>query len=67
LLVIERSFSSEALALALPRGDNGLRLLVDRTLSQLYRSKEFAALYTTHFGAPDAGMLQFFQSVALPD
>jgi polar amino acid transport system substrate-binding protein len=67
LLVIERSFSSETLALALPRGDDAFRLLVDRTLSRLYRSKDFAALYTTHFGAPDPGALQFFQSVALPD
>lgn len=67
VLVIDRSFSSETLALALPRGDDGLRLLVDRTLSQLYRSKDFSALYTTHFGAPDSSMLQFFQSVALPD
>lgn len=67
LLVIDRSFTTEALALALPRGDDGLRLLVDRTLSRLYRSREFAALYTTHFGAPDPATLQFFQSVALPD
>jgi polar amino acid transport system substrate-binding protein len=67
LMVIDRSFTRETLALALPRGDDGWRLLVDRTLSRLYRSKDFAALYSTHFGAPEAGTLQFFQSAALPD
>lgn len=67
LQVIERSFTREPLALALPRGDAEFRLLVDRTLSRLYRSAEFAALYTTYFGAPTAGALEFFQAVALPD
>jgi len=67
LLVIDRSFSRETLALALPRGDDALRLLVDRTLSRLYRSPDLSALLATHFGAADAGLLQFFQSVALPD
>jgi hypothetical protein len=55
------------MALALPRGDDAFRLLVDRTLSRLYRSPDMAALYTTHFGAPGVGALEFFQSVALPD
>ena len=67
LQVIERSFTREPLALALPRGDGEFRLLVDRTLSRLYRSPDFAALYTTYFGAPGAGALEFFQAVALPD
>lgn len=66
LLVIERSFSREPIALAMRR-DDGLRLLVDRTLSRLYRSKDFAALYGQWFGEPAAGTLDFFQSVALPD
>jgi ABC-type amino acid transport substrate-binding protein len=67
LVVLERRFSREAIALALPRGDDDFRLLVDRTLSRLYRSPEFAALYASHFGAPDAAMLEFFQLVALPE
>lgn len=67
LQVIERSFTREPLALALPRGDGDFRLLVDRTLSRLYRSPEFAALYTTYFGTPTAGALEFFRAVALPD
>lgn len=67
LQVIDRIFTREVLALALPRGDDDWRLLVDRSLSRLYRSKDFAALFTTWFGAPDAVAVQFFQSVALPD
>ncbi|HOM14009.1 MAG TPA: amino acid ABC transporter substrate-binding protein [Rubrivivax sp.] len=67
LQVIERTFTREPLALALPRGDAEFRLLVDRTLSRVYRSPEFAALYTTYFGAPGPGALEFFQAVALPD
>lgn len=67
LMVIERSFTSEPIALALPRGDDALRLLVDRTLSRLYRSKDFAALYAGSFSAPAPGVLELFQSLALPD
>jgi polar amino acid transport system substrate-binding protein len=67
LVVIDRSFTREPLALALPRGDHSFRLLVDRTLSRLYRSKDMAELYAAHFGAQGAGTLQFLQSVALPD
>ena len=67
LLVVERSFTREPIALALPRGDDALRLLVDRTLSRLYRSKDMAELYAAHFGAPGVGALEFFQSAALAD
>jgi polar amino acid transport system substrate-binding protein len=67
LLVIERAFTREPLALALRRGDDAFRLVVDRSLSRLFRSKDLAPLYTTYFGPPDPGTLEFFQSVALPD
>ena len=67
LMVLERRFTREPLALAVRRGDDAFRLLVDRTLSRLFRSPEIGPLYTTYFGAPDPGMLEFFQSVALPD
>lgn len=67
LMVVERSFTREPVALAMRAGDDAFRLLVDRTLSRLYRSKEFGPLYTTWFGAPDVGTLEFFQAVALPD
>jgi len=67
LQVIERTFTREPLALAMRRGDDAFRLLVDRSLSQLFRSKDFASLYNNYFGTPDPGTLEFFQAVALPD
>jgi polar amino acid transport system substrate-binding protein len=67
LMVLERRFTREPLALALRRSDDAFRLLVDRSLSRLFRSPEIGPLYTTYFGAPDPGVLEFFQSVALPD
>lgn len=67
LTVLDRRFTRETMALAMRRGDDDLRLLVDRTLSRLYRSPDFGPLYASWFGPPDAVVLQFFQSVALPD
>ena len=67
LMVLERRFTREPLALSLRRGDDAFRLLVDRSLSRLFRSPEIGPLYTTYFGTPDPGVLEFFQSVALPD
>jgi polar amino acid transport system substrate-binding protein len=67
LFVVDRIFTKETLALALRRDDDAFRLLVDRTLSQLYRSKEIGPLFASHFGAPDGRALEFFESTALPD
>ena len=41
--MLDRSFTREPLALALRRGDDDFRLLVDRTLSRLFRSQEIGA------------------------
>jgi polar amino acid transport system substrate-binding protein len=67
LMLVERSFSKETLALALRRDDDAFRLVVDRTLSLLFRSKEIGSIFTSHFGAPDERALEFFLSAALPD
>lgn len=67
LVVLERRFTYEPLALALARGDEDFRLLVDRTLSRLFVSKEFSDLYGKWFGAPNEDALRFFQLVALPE
>ncbi len=67
LFVVNRTLTREPLALAMRRGDDDFRLLVDRSLSRLFRSKDLAPLYTSYFGEPDPGTLEFFQSVALPD
>jgi len=67
LIVLGRQFTYEPLALGLERGDSDFRLLVDRTLSRLYRSGEISAIYAPHFGQPDEAMQQFFERSALPE
>jgi putrescine:ornithine antiporter len=49
------------------RGDDDLRLLVDRTLSQLYGSAEFSGLYARWLGEFDANAQSFFRLSALPE
>lgn len=60
LKVLDRLFTLEPFALALPRGDDEFRLLVDRTLSDLYSGGEFAALFSDSFGEPNEKVLLFF-------
>jgi ABC-type amino acid transport substrate-binding protein len=67
LAVIDRLFTFEPLALAMARGNDGFRLLVDRTLARLYRSEEIGALYTQSFGEPDDAAVAFFRWHALPE
>jgi putrescine:ornithine antiporter len=67
LLVLDRLFTHEPLTLGLARGDDDFRLVVDRTLSRLFRSAEFRAVYARWFGEPDASVLDFFQRNALPE
>lgn len=50
LVVLDRLFTQEPGALALARGDEDLRLLVDRTLSRLYATTAFSDLYRQWFG-----------------
>jgi ABC-type amino acid transport substrate-binding protein len=67
LLVIDRLFTYEPIALSMAPGDEGFRLLVDRTLSRLYASGEINALYTKWFGEPDEAALTFFRWNTLPE
>ena len=67
LLLIPRLFTYEAYALAMERGDEDFRLLVDSTLSELSHSSEIADLYTAHFGEPTEAALMLFRMNALPD
>jgi ABC-type amino acid transport substrate-binding protein len=67
LTVLDRFFTHETMALALQRGDEDFRLLVDRSLSRLLQSKEIVAIYATYFGKPDEDALTFFQLSALPE
>ena len=66
LFVLDRLYTHEPLTLGLARGDDDFRLVVDGTLSRLFRSAEFRALYARWFGAPDESTLEFFRRSALP-
>jgi ABC-type amino acid transport substrate-binding protein len=65
--VLDRIYRRDLLSLAMQRGDDDFRLVVDRTLSHLYRSKDINAIFSTYFGAPTPEQQNFFQLVALPD
>ena len=67
LLVIERSFTSEPIALALARNDDDFRLAVDQALSHIYGSPAFHDLYLKWFGEPSEDALAFFRISALTD
>jgi ABC-type amino acid transport substrate-binding protein len=67
LVVVDRLFTYEPLALALGRGDEEFRLFLDRSLSRLYGSGDMGGLYTKWFGEPDETTLAFFRWNTLPD
>jgi ABC-type amino acid transport substrate-binding protein len=67
LTVIDRQFTYEPLALAVARGDDDFRLLVDQTLSRFYGSPEFPGTYTKWFGKPDETAKNFFRWNHLPE
>jgi ABC-type amino acid transport substrate-binding protein len=69
LMVLDRLFTYEPLALALQRGDEDLRLLVDRALSRLFGSPEFGKTYEKWFGILDDSVsgYHFYRIVAIPE
>ena len=67
LLVLDRYFTYEPLALSVQRGDEDFRLLVDSVLSGLYRGGEIDQIYTPYFGEPSDQTRQFFERAALPE
>jgi len=67
LKVIDRRYTVGPVAFALPRGNEDVRLAVDRALSRLYGTPEFRAIYVKWFGEPDADTLTFFRLSALPE
>lgn len=60
LVILDRLFTHEPLALALARGDEDFRLLVDRSLSQLYASERFGELYKRWYGDFDDRARTYF-------
>ena len=68
LMVLDRYFDHTPLSFALARGDEDFRLMVDASLSHLYRSGKIAEAYAQFFGNPDdAAMAQFSRSALRDD
>jgi polar amino acid transport system substrate-binding protein len=67
VVVIDKLFTYEPIALPLARNDDDFRLAVDRALSQFFRSDEFREVYRKWFGTPDEGALAFFRQTAIPE
>jgi putrescine:ornithine antiporter len=67
LMVHDRLFTNEALALAFARGDEDFRLFIDRTLSMLYSGGTIFATYNKWFGAPSESVRNFYSWVTLPN
>jgi putrescine:ornithine antiporter len=67
LLVLPRDYTNEPIALGLARGDEELRLIVDRTLSRLYRSGAIREIYAKFFGEADPRAQTFFRFFTLPE
>jgi ABC-type amino acid transport substrate-binding protein len=67
LVVLDRLYTNEPLALALARNDDDFRLVVDKTLSGLLVSKDFDGWYLKWFGEPDESALAFFRTNVLPE
>lgn len=60
VLILDRMFTHELAGLALAHGDDDFRVLVDRALSRMYASPEFAALYSKWCGEFDERARAFF-------
>ena len=67
LVVLDKQFTFEPIALALPRNDDDFRLVVDRALSRYFTSDAFLDTYVKWFGTPDAAEVMFFRQSALPN
>jgi polar amino acid transport system substrate-binding protein len=66
VVVLDRRFAVEPLALAMGRNDDDLRLLVDGALSRLLKGPDFAKLFERHFGPLDEASRLIYVGFALP-
>lgn len=64
LQVLDRLFDLEPMGLVLARGDEDFRLLVDTTLSGVYRSGRIEAIYGRYFGPPSEPVKLLFRAYA---
>jgi polar amino acid transport system substrate-binding protein len=67
LILLDRRFTNEPVALVLPRGDDDFRLAVDQKLSQTMQSDTFRGLFAQWFGEFDQSTARFFRDTVLPD
>lgn len=67
LIVLDRLFTFEPIALGLARNDDDFRLVVDRALSKTFRTPEFRNEYAKWFGTPDESVVTFYRQSTLPD
>jgi polar amino acid transport system substrate-binding protein len=66
LMVVDRNFTEQPLALMMGRNDDDFRLAVDAALSSFYRSAEFRDLYERYFGPFGDQQTALFQLYARP-
>ena len=62
-----RFYTHEPYALAMPRGDEEFRLLVDRSLSRIYRSDSIKAVMSQNFGPLSEAISAMFVMMSLPE
>jgi len=68
LRIADDYLTIEPYALALPKDDSRFRLLVDRTLSTLYKSRDIEAIAARHFGGEVSDLLHtLYQITPLPE
>ncbi|MDN0075646.1 putrescine-ornithine antiporter [Crenobacter sp. SG2303] len=67
LIILDRHFTYIPVAIGMARGDEDLRLLVDRTLGRMFASGEFHLFYGKWFGEPDEYVQNFFRLSTLPE
>ena len=66
LVLLERIFEYAPTAMAVPRDDEDFRLLVDTTLSEMYRSGEIEQAYDKYLGGASDTARKLFKVYALP-
>jgi len=66
LVLLERIFEYAPTAMALDRDDENFRLLVDTTLSEMYRSGEIEQAYDHYLGGASDAARKLFKVYAIP-
>ena len=64
MMLLQRNFTYEPIALAIARDNDDFRLIVDTVLSELYLSDEFPAMYARYFGQPGEKTVELFKIYA---